>query len=128
MTVCRGIALLVCVAAAACIGSTITGPTTLVGNYVLISVDAASLPFHTATGLTLRGAINLKSDGHYALTQTDSATTGGVTAFSATGQWSVQDNAMTLIKDDGGVLLLGIFAADSVKLDLNAHHNIYVRQ
>jgi hypothetical protein len=115
-------------AVTSCVGALDVSPTGIGGNYVLISVDAASLPFHTATGLTLRGAIDLKSDGHYALTQTDSATTGSVTAFSATGHWNLQDNALTLIDDVGGVLQLAVVAADSVKLDINAHHNIYLRQ
>jgi hypothetical protein len=104
------------------------GPTSVVGNYVLASVDGVMLPFHTATGLTLRGAINLKNDGHYALTQTDSATTGAVSASSATGHWNVEQNALTLINDIGGVLQLGVVFADSVTLDVNAHHNVYLKQ
>jgi hypothetical protein len=97
------------------------------GVYSLIKVDGTALPFHGASAFTVRGAIDLKSGGVYSLTQTDSATTGALTAFSSSGGWSVTDNAVALVETDKS-LLLGLLIGDSLRLTYRSHENVYVRQ
>ena len=96
------------------------------GNYTLIGVDGASLPFKSGTTITVRGTIGLKGGGDYTLTQADSSTSGSVTNTSLSGTWSMNDNAIVLVPKIGS-LELGISTIDTLRITRGGHQNLYVR-
>jgi hypothetical protein len=101
------------------------GPNSPTGTYTLIRLDGASLPAPIASGVTARGTIELRTNAHYALTQTDSAA-GAATTTSVSGTWSITDNALQLVPDGGG-LLLGVVFRDSIVMEYRGHQNVYAR-
>jgi hypothetical protein len=103
--------------------ATVTG---IPGTYKLATVDGASLPFDLGSTRTVRGQIDLRTDGHYTLSQTDSGA-AGATNYASSGTWSVTDNAITF-HDDAASLLLGIVLRDSVRVDFHLHNNLYARR
>jgi len=96
------------------------------GNYTLIAVDGASLPFKSGTTITVRGTIGLKGGGDYTLTQADSSTSGTVTNTALSGTWSMNDNAIVLVPKVGS-LELGISTIDTLRITRTGHQNLYVR-
>jgi hypothetical protein len=95
------------------------------GTYTLMQLDGRLLPAAIATGFTARGAVELKGNNHFTVTQTDSV--GGTpTSTSVSGSWTINDNAVQLIPDGGG-LLLGVVAFDTLRMDYRGHTNTYVR-
>lgn len=119
-------ALAAFVVAASCSGVLDAGGINPTGTYTLTRLDGGFLPAAIATGFTARGAVELKSNNRYTLTQTDSvAGTPTSTAFS--GTWTITDNALQLIPDGGG-LVLGVVTLDTLRMDYRGHSNIYVRQ
>ena len=87
------------------------------------------MPARGATLITVRGSLELRSDGHYTLLQTDSAIAGAaLTQFNTSGTWVLSDNAVVLT--GGSELFLGIAlgSLDSVRLDFHTHSNMYVKR
>jgi hypothetical protein len=112
--------------AASCSSAFDSGPISATGTYTLVRLDGAPLPAAIATGFTVRGSIELKSNTHYTLSQTDSVAAAPSTNTSVTGAWSISENALQLVPDGGG-LLLGIFVPDTIRMDYRGHQNVYVR-
>jgi hypothetical protein len=102
------------------------GPLSPVGVYTLVRLDGGALPAPIGTGLTVRGAVELKTNSHYWLTQTDSAA-GVPTDVSLSGSWNITDNALQLVADGGGLLLGLIVSRDTIRMDYRGHQNVYVR-
>ena len=111
----------------ACGGAESTALGTFTGRYTLVMVDGQGLPFRAATAFTVRGDVNIKNGGRYTLTQVDSTAAGAVSTISANGQWSLQENAIALIEDAGG-LQLGVISSDSLRMTYRSHENLYVRK
>jgi len=123
-----GIALATAIVLASACGSDSLNPIQG-GLFALTSVDGALLPVRGATLITVRGSLELRSDGHYTLLQTDSAIAGAaLTQFNTSGTWVLSDNAVVLT--GGSELFLGIAlgSLDSVRLDFHTHSNMYVKR
>jgi hypothetical protein len=116
----------------ACNGATNPGlVATATGVFTLTQVDGNALPARGATVITLRGSLNIESSNQYVLSQTDSAIAGGAaTPTTYQGNWSLANNAYTFFQGSGNQLLaLGTLdgTADTVRVSLNGHANVYVR-
>jgi len=111
----------------ACGGAESTALGTFTGRYTLVMVDGQGLPFRGATAFTVRGDVDIRNGGRYTLTQVDSTGAGAVSTISANGQWALQENAIALIDDAGG-LQLGVIASDSLRMTYRGHENLYVRK
>lgn len=100
------------------------------GTYALILVDGAALPFRGSTSTTVRGQLVLAKEAKYAVTQTDSAHSGGaLSEFRSDGSWSLNENALVLHQNGGTPIYLGVVApADTVRVILNAHTNTYLKR
>lgn len=115
-------------ASASCSFTSDTSVTGLPGTYKLVQVDASPLPFALGSSFTVRGQLEMTSNAHYTLTQTDSAASG-LSNFSSTGQWTVTDNAIHFISNESGPLQLGVvLGVDSVRTTYRSHENLYVRR
>ena len=127
MQIVRCLGPLALVLSFACVGST-ESVTSVVGTYALATVDAAPLPFRAGTTSIVRGSLSLKNGGQYSLSQTDSASSGGLTVYSSSGNWSVHENAVTFVESNSGLLQLGLAYVDSVVMERRGHRNVYRRQ
>ncbi len=97
----------------------------MVGTYQLLSVDGLPVPAATDSGIFVRGSLVLTANVKFTLSLTDSSA-GGTSTFSASGQWTVLGNALTLIASSSSVYQ-GVLSAgqDSVTLSLSGHTSIY---
>jgi hypothetical protein len=103
---------------------------TATGVFTLVQVDGNALPARGTTVITLRGSLNVESNSQYVLTQTDSAIAGGAaTPTTYQGTWSLANNAYTFFQGGTQLLALGTLdgTADTVRVSLNGHANVYVR-
>ncbi len=111
----------------ACGGAESTALGTFTGRYTLVMVDGQGLAFRGATAFTVRGDVDIRNGGRYTLTQVDSIGAGALSTISANGQWALEENAIALIDDAGG-LQLGVIASDSLRMTYRGHENLYVRK
>src|SRR4051812_18989940 len=109
--------LSVCILSAAACAGTSDPSISIAGSYDLKAVDGASLPAHTSSGYTVRGTLDLNSNGRYTIAQSDSAVTGVVTAITSKGTWRLDDNALSLVEEPAGFHLGIGYAGDSVRAE-----------
>ena len=123
----RAVVAILGLATLSCRSSVETGLGSVIGNFPLVRVDGAGLPFQAGSIFTVRGQLDLRSDGRYTLTQADSAATGAVTNISSVGRWALQESAIALI-DDTGPLQLGVATIDTIRMSYRGHDNVYARR
>src|SRR2546426_6717667 len=101
---------------AACTTGTDASNLGLTGTFKLVAVDGSSLPFKSGSMITVRGTLSIQNNGRYSLSQTDSTAGTAAATTSSQGIWVIQDLALSLHPDAGG-LFLGIWVpSDSVRL------------
>ncbi|HEY5218230.1 MAG TPA: hypothetical protein VIJ16_00415 [Gemmatimonadaceae bacterium] len=116
------------VVATACSATTSPGSVLpSVGSFTLRAVNDSSVPHQLGTSVVVSGALTIKANLTYSLSEVDSAA-GGTTTFTSSGTWSAQNNAIVFMDSNGSLYLASPSAtSDTVNVVLATHVNNYVR-
>ena len=97
----------------------------IVGNYRLVTVNGAPLPYQTASGYVVRGTLNIGANVQYSIRETDSSATG-LSTFSSDGRWSIIAQQVTFM-DNNSAVYVGTLTPqlDSIALQIGGHISVY---
>ncbi|HVA57650.1 MAG: hypothetical protein WBQ26_12910 [Gemmatimonadaceae bacterium] len=99
----------------------------MVGTYQLVAVDGTDLPAQTDSGIFVRGSLIIGSDVKFTLSQTDSSA-GTTSTFTASGQWTVLGNNLTLIASNSSVYAATLsLSQDTVTVPVNGHTSTFAK-
>lgn len=118
-------------AVAGCVKTTAADPGNLLGiagTYRLVQVNSSPLPFDKGNTFVVRGQAVIHGSPRFEITETDS-TAGSTTQVTTAGGWSIANNALTFVADDGGLYLGALTGSqDTLRIQFDAYLQTYVKQ